>query len=168
MATTFQSFQRLSATNVETNKSLRVIAFAVMDYWFALPLGAVLKVIPCPAFTAANSGIGIIHLDSQTITVVDLRYKFIKNSNQTIKFTKDSPHNMMNFLIMFQTQNGELCGIPVAKTPILTDIALSNIRPLPCFYQQISELSFIKYVAVIPQEQKTEPLQIFLLSNLFN
>ena len=162
MVTTLLPFERSSSKTVEEKDSLRVMVFSVMDYLFAFPIGAILRIIPCPPFTTEDNGIGMIDLGSQTVTILDLRHKFIKKAKEQTIESIGTVNNSPNFLIMFQTQTGELCGIPVDKAPVLTDIALSNIRPLPLSYRQIKELSFINHLAVIPQEN-TESLKIFCL-----
>ncbi len=163
MITTLLPFERLSEKTVQEKDSLRVMVFSVMEYFFALPIGAILRIIPCPPFTTEDNGIGMIDLGSQTVTIIDLRYKFIKKATDNPIETISMVNSNLNFLIMFQTQVGELCGIPVAKAPVLTDIALKNIRPVPLSYRQISELSFVNHMAVIPKKEKQESLKIFCL-----
>ncbi|MGK7947842.1 MAG: chemotaxis protein CheW [Xenococcaceae cyanobacterium] len=162
MITTLLPFERLSEKTIQEKDSLRVMVFSVMDYFFAFPIGAILRIIPCPPFTTEDNGIGMIDLGSQTVTIVDLRHKFIKKVKDNPVEAISTANNSPNFLIMFQTQVGELCGIPVEKAPILTDLALKNIRPVPLSYRQISELSFVNHMAVIPQEEQ-ESLKIFCL-----
>ena len=164
MVTTLLPFKRLSGKTVREKDSFRVMVFSVMDYFFAFPIGAILRIIPCPSFTTEDNGIGMIDLGSQTVTIVDLRYKFIKQATEKTIEKIETTNSSPNFLIMFQTQIGELCGIPVKKAPVLTDIALSNIRPVPLSYRQISELSFVNHMAVIPQEEEEKKsLKIFCL-----
>lgn len=163
MVKTLLPFQRLSGKTVQEKDSLRVMVFSVMEYFFAFPIGAILRIIPCPSFTTEDNGIGMIDLGSQTVTIVDLSHKFIKQANEKTIDKITNIDSNPNFLIMFQTQVGELCGIPVSKAPVLTDIALNNIRPVPLSYRQISELSFINHMAMIPQEGEEESLKIFCL-----
>lgn len=163
MVTTLLPFERLSGKTVQEKDSLRVMVFSIMDYFFAFPIGAVLRIIPCPPFVMEDNGIGMIDLGSQTVTVVDLRYKLIKQAKQRDAATIETTDKNPNFLIMFQTQIGELCGIPVEKTPVLTDIALNDIRPVPLSYRQISELNCINHMAIISQEEQEESLKIFCL-----
>ena len=163
MPTTLLPFERLSGQTVEEKDSLRVMVFSVMDYFFAFPIGAILRIIPCPPFTTEDKGIGTIDLGAQTVTIVDLSYKFIKQAKEKNIEQITQGNSSPNFLIMFQTQTGELCGIPTINAPVLTDIALNNIRPVPLSYRQNSELSFVNHMAVIPQEKEKESLKIFCL-----
>ena len=41
MITSLSSFERLSQQTTQENDSLRVMMFPVLDYFFALPIGAV-------------------------------------------------------------------------------------------------------------------------------
>ena len=163
MITTLLPFERLSEKTVQEKDSLRVMVFSIMDYFFALPMGAILRIIPCPTFTAGDDGIGMVDLGSQTVTIVDLHQKFIKQVTENPQEYLQTRNQDLNFLIMFQTQIGELCGIPVAKAPILTDIELKNIRPVPLSYRQASELNFVNHMAVIPQKEEQDSLKIFCL-----
>ena len=154
-------FKRLSDATTEQG-TVRVIIFALEDYLFALPVEAVLKVIVCPPIRGVvDSGIGMVDLGSQTITVVDLRQNLPSNWDRQ---RKDSLSNFQSsrFLILLQTQTGE-CGIPIEQPPALTDIPLATIRPVPLSYRQVSGLSFATHMAILPEAQAQEPLKIFLL-----
>jgi len=156
-------FKRLSGTANECD-SLRVIVFAIADYLFALPVGAVLKIISCPPISSTvESGIGIADLGSQTITILDLRQKLVSQP-QARQVDEVSPvPTFQRFLLLTQTRTGELCGIPVDKPPSLIDIPLETVRPVPLSYRQVAKLSFASHMAVLPEGQG-ESINVFLLS----
>jgi purine-binding chemotaxis protein CheW len=60
-----------------------------------------------------------------------------------------------------QNTTGELYGIPVAETPVLMEVSLSQVRVLPESYRRADTLDVASHVAVIPQE--TAPLTLFVL-----
>ena len=77
--------------------------------------------------------------------------------------TIDPESDSSKFLILFHTQAGELCGLPVKDAPILMDIDPETIRSIPLAYREVNQLSFTSYMAIVPQENGREPLQILLL-----
>ena len=154
--------KRLSSLNDDSD-TIRTIVFALADieqtsmakYLFALPVGAVEKAIVYPTDRASlKDGIGMMNLGSKTLTIVDLRQKFT---------TIDTDHDSSKFLVLFHTQAGELCGLPIKDAPVLLDIAPATIRSIPLAYREVNQLSFVSHMAIVPQENELEPLQILLL-----
>jgi chemotaxis signal transduction protein len=154
--------QRLSSINDDDN-TLRTILFTLADmeqtsmsqYLFALPVEAVDKAIVYPPDRAQlKDGIGMMNLGDRTLTIVDLRQKFTH-----IPPERDSS----KFLILFKTQMGEHCGLPVKDAPVLLDIDREMIRSIPFAYREVNQLSFASHMAIIPQEEGREPMQILLL-----
>jgi chemotaxis signal transduction protein len=154
--------QRLSGNNDDL-ETIRTIVFSLADieattmseYRFALPVEAVIRSIPYPANKPVlKEGIGMINIGEQTITIVDLRQKFV---------AIDAKTDASKFLILFNTHAGELCGLPVKDAPSLLDLPFTTIRPLPIAYRQVNQLSFASHMAIVPQGEDLEPLQILLL-----
>ncbi len=154
--------QRLSNSN-DDDDTIRTIVFALADieqtsmskYLFALPVAAVHKAIVYPVDRAVlKDGIGMINLGGKMLTIVDLRQKFANI---------DPQQDSSKFLILFHTQSGELCGLPVKNAPELSDIAPNHIRSIPLAYREANQLNFVSQMAIIPQENGLEPLQILLL-----
>jgi chemotaxis signal transduction protein len=154
--------KRLSSLS-EDSDTIRTIVFALADieatsmanYLFALPVSAVVKAIVYPADRATlKDGIGMMNLGLETLTIVDLRQKFTN---------VDPQHDSSKFLILFHTQSGELCGLPIKDAPVLLDISPATIRSIPLAYREVNQLSFVSQMAIVPQEDNLEPLQILLL-----
>ncbi|WP_445630251.1 chemotaxis protein CheW [Nostoc sp. DSM 114167] len=156
-------FKRLSGAVSETD-SLRVVVFAIADYLFALPVGAVLKVIACPPISSTvESGIGMVDLGAQTITIVDLRQKLIPQLQTQQAHQVSAVDTSGRFLLLTQTRTGEICGISVDKPPALIDIPLEVVRPVPWSYRQVAELSCVSHMAVLSVAPNEEPLKVLLL-----
>jgi chemotaxis signal transduction protein len=162
--------KRLSSLNDDSD-TIRTIVFSLADieqtsmsqYCFALPVEAVEKAIVYPTVRGASlkenrailkDGIGMINFGSENLTIVDLRQKFT---------TIDPQHDTSKFLILFHTQSGELCGLPVKAAPTMLDINPDMIRAIPLAYREVNQLSFVSHMAIVPQENGLEPLQILLL-----
>ncbi len=124
-------------------------------YLFALPVESVVKAIVYPApKPILKDGIGMLNLGSQTITIVDLRHKFMSIEPDT---------DASRFLILFHANAGELYGLPIKDAPILRDISATTIRLIPLAYREVNQLSFASHMAIVPQAENQEPLQILLL-----
>jgi chemotaxis signal transduction protein len=152
--------QKLSSNN-DRKDNIRAIVFSLSqqsqsddDRLFALPVEAVTKIIPCPPLkTKIKQGIGAIELDSQMLTIVDLGHKF--NPESSIESSE--------FLILFQIDNGELCGIPVPKSPMIIDIPLNIIHVLPLSFRQVNDLNFATHMAIFPRQENAENCKIYLI-----
>jgi chemotaxis signal transduction protein len=147
----------------EDSDLLQTIVFSLADieqtsmsqYLFAFPVEAVEKAIVYPPDRAAlKDGIGMMNIGSKTVTIVDLRQKFTNI---------DPQHDSSKFLILFYTQAGELCGLPVKNAPEFFDIDPTMIRSIPQAYREVNQLSFVSHMAIVPQEHDREPLQILML-----
>jgi chemotaxis signal transduction protein len=154
--------KRLSSLNDDTD-TIRMVVFSLADieqtamsqYLFALPVEAVEKAVVYPTDRAIlKDGIGMINFGSQNLTIVDLRQKFT---------TIDPQQDSSKFLILFHTQAGELCGLPAKTAPELLDIEPEMIREIPLAYREVNHLSFVSHMAIIPQANGVEPMQILLL-----
>jgi len=134
--------------------ALRSVIFAVQNRWFALPVGAVLKVSLCPPINnSLPSGLGTIDIENETVTVIDLEERFAPNRDYS--FTR-------RYLFLVQTQNGEQCGLVAASPPSMVEIPLNTIRPLPSSYRQQSDLSFVSHLAVLPKVGENATIDVFL------
>jgi purine-binding chemotaxis protein CheW len=160
MLNLFSPRKRLFDTST-TQEGLRAIIFAVMDYWFALPIEAVLKIVPYPSINnLIKDGISIIDWENQTVTVVDLRYK-LGHLEQKGEIEKTC--GLQRFLVMIMTQAGEICGLLVEQSPNLIDIPYHAIRPVPPSYRQVTQLNFVRQMAVLPGTESEKPLKVFLI-----
>lgn len=145
----------------DSKNSVSVIVFMILDYLFALSVRAVHKIIPCPPLDLNfENGIGTIDLKDETITIVDLKYKFKGQSSDKI----NTFQSQNGFLILIQTITGENCAIFTEQAPVLFEIPLQNIRPLPLSHGEIGKLSFVTHMAILPQPERQESLKIFLVS----
>lgn len=134
---------------------LKVLVFEMVNHFFALPLNVIFKVINCPPVTdTVDRGLGITDFEGQTVTVVNLAHKLSPQNSATQQMQK-------RFLILSQTCQGELCGIPIDKSPALIEIPMENIRPLPLSARQVNPFSVATHVAILPKPEGS--IKIFLL-----
>ena len=143
--------QRLSHITSDV-KLLKVLVFEMVNHFFALPINVVFKVINCPSVSnTTDSSLGIADFEGQTVTVVNLAQKLSPQNSATQQMQK-------RFLILSQTRQGELCGIPIDKSPALIELPMDNIRPLPLSARQVNPAT---HVAIVPKPEGS--LKIFLL-----
>lgn len=146
--------RRLSDITSDVNL-LKVLVFEMANHFFALPISVIFKVIDCPPVTdTTDSRLGITDFEGQTVTVVNLAQKLSPQNSATGRMQK-------RFLILSQTDRGELCGIPIDNSPALIELPVDNIRPLPLSARQVSPFSIATHVAILPKAEGS--LKIFLL-----
>jgi chemotaxis signal transduction protein len=154
--------QLLSFSNHTKQNTFKSIAFQVSNYWFALPIGSVLKIISCPVLDSPiKDCLSLVEWEKQVITVIDLSQKIAVEPGLTsLNSLKKLSHD---FLILMQTKSAELCGFLTKKDPILVDIPIANIHSLPSSYRQVADLSIIGKMAILNQPETEQTLKIFLL-----
>lgn len=138
-----------------SDTSVKLIVFPMGSLNLALPIKVVYKILNHqPVYGSGINKVGVAHLDNQEVTVVDL-YRHFFNSSSTREDYRYS------YLVIVQNTTGELYGIPVADTPVLMEVPLSQIRVLPESYRRADTLDVASHVAVINQAEV--PLTVFLL-----
>jgi purine-binding chemotaxis protein CheW len=136
-------------------KLLKLIVFEMGSLNLALPIDSVYKVLNyTPIYGSGINQVGVTHVGEFEVTVVDLYQRFFKSIS-----TKETETG--GYLVLVQNTTGELYGIPVAETPVLMEVSLSQVRVLPESYRRADTLDVASHVAVIPQE--TAPLTVFVL-----
>jgi purine-binding chemotaxis protein CheW len=151
---------RLSSNNLIAESRLKFIAFKVINSWFALPIEAVLKIIPCPPIDGEiRECLGLVEWERQTITIIDLAQKLQPSKSSTLS-TKNVAKSS---LILVQTNSAELCGFLCNQDITLINIDPKNISSIPSSYRQVAEFGVISKIATLPQEEGKESLKLFLL-----
>ena len=154
--------QRLSTT-ANSEDFLRVMMFSVCqpqesapNYFFALPAESIIRVAPAPQNLGNfNQGITMLNIGQDMVTVVDLCYRVLPDRVAT-------PADRQ-FLIFVQTTMGEACAIPTANFPLLLDMPITTVRPIPAAYRQVNDMNFASHMAIIDREAGEAPLQVFLI-----
>lgn len=141
-----------------TDPTRRMITFAFRDIQFALPIDTVSKVIRHPGILGSGLGsVGIAHVGEDEVTVFDLHQRL---HGQPLEDAE------LGFMVLIETSNGELFGIPIAETPGMQDISESTIRPLPDSYRRRDSYGLASHVALIKEAETEETRTIFLLDTV--
>jgi chemotaxis signal transduction protein len=150
---------------METPQSVAVekfVVFTIADYSLALPIVEVLRVVNCPAKTSSElEEIGMIQIDRYVIRVLDLYQQL--NAEAVSQLPRDP-----SFLVIVQSAEGELWGIPVDEPPSVIEFPLQMMRPLPKSGEQFNLLKIASHVAVISQEQETTTIFLADLKRVLN
>ncbi|TBR60987.1 hypothetical protein B4U84_09215 [Westiellopsis prolifica IICB1] len=133
----------------------KFITFTVADYWLALPIKAVLKVVTCPVGDDQKlNQMGLIQIGRHLIQVVDLHQYLSREAvNQLAK--------SQAFLLITPISQTELCGILTYEPPDLIELSLEMMQPLSQSYYQSGLLEIVSHAVVVAQEKGTKT--IFLL-----
>ncbi|MDR9404759.1 MAG: chemotaxis protein CheW, partial [Halothece sp. Uz-M2-17] len=143
--------------NEDNEELLRVIVFPLGDYYFALPINAVLQVIESPPeLTEHFEGFGLVMLEKQSITLLNLHRHFRYKTDPDTKETAD-------FLILTQSRQGEFCGIPIYSLPNMMELPYDEIQPLPSVYRQTNLYGIARFVTFVQFEEQEKKEGIYLL-----
>lgn len=161
MLTPALNHQRLSSKS--SDDCLKVMLFSIShdpasvpENLFALPLEAIVKIIPAPEKLGQfKRGVSIIELEGQTVTVIDLCYRL----------APERPANPLDrkFLMLVQTHAEELCAIPVAAFPELVELAVTSVRAIPAVYRQVNDIRFASHMASIERFAGKPPERVLLM-----
>ena len=137
----------------------KFIVFTIADYFLALPIAEVLRVVNCPAKTSSElEEIGMLQIDRYVIRVLDLHQQL----NEALSQRPKDP----SFLVITQNSEGELWGIPVDKPPNVMEFPIQMMRPLPS--GEFNLLKIASHVAVISHEKVTATIFLVDLKRVLN
>ena len=135
--------------------AIKVLVFSIGSLNLGLRIESIYKVLnSIQIFGSGLNGVGIAHVGDREVTVLDLQQRL---------FSSNSTHETLQgaYLIVIQTRESELYGIPVETVPALIDVPLSTIRVLPESFRHANTLGIASHVAVISNSETS--LTLFLL-----
>ncbi len=151
-------------TQLTNPSEIRVIAFPLANFWFALPITAIRKITLCPPeFGDDAPGSSLVYLDNQTITILNLS-PYLAAVNQEQK----SQTSNGKFLVIIKTTQEEPYGIRVNELPNMLDLPLAAIEKLPSSYRKNTMLGLASYVAVLPSQKRKLLLYLLDLEQALN
>ncbi|ACK67313.1 CheW protein [Rippkaea orientalis PCC 8801] len=141
--------------NNKGGKFQTLLLFSVGKLNLALPIESVQKISRYTDLQGSGTtSVGLLHIDNQEITAIDLHKRLFKVSQALASQAKP-------FIILARNSLKESFAIVVEKTPTLMDIPLSKIRVLPDSYRQADTLDMASHVTMIQQEDQT--LTVFIV-----
>jgi hypothetical protein len=122
---------------------------------FALPMIAILKVMNTPTDLQSISSVGLLYVGQAGIQLL----------NPPSLESEAAP-----FLVIFQTSGTKLYGLLVQQPPDILELPTSTFHPLPDRPTDAGLLSYVKYVALLPESElaflpefENIPSRIYLL-----
>jgi hypothetical protein len=121
----------------------------------ALPMVAILKVMNTPTDLQSISSVGLLYVGQAGIQLL----------NPPAQVSEAAP-----FLVIFQAPGTRLYGLLVQQPPDILELPLSTFHPLPDRSLDAGLLSYVKYVALLPESElaflpefENIPSRIYLL-----
>ena len=136
----------------KTSTIIKLVTFKIADYWMALPMKAILKIVNCPS---PNQGgitpLGIVQLGSHTIHLLDLNSVFCFDTYAT------SPQSPQFLLVLCGIQN-RLWGIALESPPDLIELPISEFQAISTDSRFASKKRWISHVAVLAEQEISRTL----------
>ena len=153
----FLNNQNRDKTINNSNQAGKFIVFNIADYFLAVPISVVLKVVNYPHINnnsnTTKKTTELVQIGSHTIALLDLHQKL--PSNDTPDVNIHTP-----FLLIAQLYQG-LCAIPLESPPNLVELSRDSIQALPNSFAHNDLLKAVSYGAVISDQENT--FTIFIL-----
>ena len=143
------------------SKIIKFITFKVADYWFSLPIAAVLKIVNCPP--PEKGGIitlGVVQLGSHTIQLLDLYSMFDLDADAKTP-------NQLSFLLVLRNTQKKLWGIALDTPPDLIELPLSNFQAVPQNKYFATKRQWVSHIAVVSEQGINCTLLLLNLKSLF-
>lgn len=140
----------------------QLITFKLRQEWFALPIKSVQKVLPMGKVYGDPKGTGVsltIYQDKELL-VVDVGHR-IFGENPSLNLPVTGGNTIQRFLLIVQSSQGKLIGLPIDSLPALRRVSESAFTPLPDAY--ISEAN-IRCVSSLMLQIQESDCPCFLLN----
>lgn len=133
----------------------KILIFPVGELYLAVYLEDVQKVVRVPEiFSSGQKPVGVARFDQEEITILDLHKKIYADSDVAIA-------NYSHLIVLNLSQQNP-CGVPVTQLPIIAEIPLSQLHPLPDTYRHADTLGIASYTVNILQGENS--ITAFLIS----
>jgi chemotaxis signal transduction protein len=156
--------------NTRRNQATQqLIVFRLRQERFALPIQFAYKVIPMGQTygVCQNEGVSLTRYQDRDVLIIDIQRRIFTNAvkqhllSGLSSSTADSQFDIhLSHLLLMQTSQGELIGIPLDKPPSLQRVANSAFTPVPPAYLQQGGIRCISAL-VVPAKDESP---IFLLN----
>jgi len=145
-------------TQTLEKETIRVIVFTLGDYYFALPIHAIIQVTESPPELIQHlDGLGLVMLENQSIILLNLHKKLSPSANAVSKEVRG------DFLVLTQTPNGELCGIPLDTLPNMMELSHDQVQPLPTAYRATNLYGLARFVSFVSMEGNEKKRAVYFL-----
>ncbi|MCG8361913.1 MAG: chemotaxis protein CheW [Pseudanabaenales cyanobacterium] len=144
-----------------TLKIAKFITFKVVDYWFALPMAAVLKIVNCPPQDKGGVvTLGIVQLGSHTIQLLDLHGVLGLDADAT-------PPDQAPFLLVLRSTQKKLWGIALDTPPDLSELPLNTFQAVSIDNRFVLKKQWISHIATVSEQEINRTLLLLNLKAIF-
>lgn len=133
-----------------------LIAFQLRQIWFAVPMTAIVRVMPLgPIYgDPQHTGISVTRYDDQELTVVDVGHRIFSDPGALpAEVLDDATPATQSCLVVLQTRQGERIGLPIDSQPEVRRVPETQIVPLPETYRQHGNIHCISTLSVQAADQ---------------
>ncbi|MCU0535915.1 MAG: chemotaxis protein CheW [Hydrococcus sp. Prado102] len=121
-----------------TEKTKQFISFRLRQEWFALPIDVVQRVIQMGKIYGdpQGTGVSLTNFQGQETIVVDVAHLIFGNSSsqEQKQSSAAGEKKQPRILLIIQSDQGEIFGLPVDSTPIMRRVPDSAFTPIPETY----------------------------------
>ncbi|MDP8964071.1 MAG: chemotaxis protein CheW [Cyanobacteriota bacterium] len=159
------------ASNRKAEATQQLIVFRLYNEGFALPIRAVQKVIPMGNIYGGSqgAGVGLTLYQDQELLVIDVEHRIFRSAPSSYSPKPALPPQgqeeqpditLAGFLLIVQSPQGKLVGLPIDSPPSLQRVPESAFTPLTSTYMAEGNIRCVS--ALILQNNDEPPL--FLLN----
>ena len=156
----------------QTEATQHLLVFRIRQELFSLPTKSVQKVLPMPNVYGdpQSTGVSVAIYQDKELLVVDVGRRIFRetipqplspstSNSSVVPQPKDSKEQ--RFLLIVQSSQGQLVGLPIDSLPLLRRVPESAFAPLPSGYTSEANIQCVSSLMV--QSQGDEP-PLFLLN----
>ncbi|MEM9805635.1 MAG: chemotaxis protein CheW [Cyanobacteria bacterium P01_D01_bin.56] len=144
-----------------TSRTVKFITFRVADYWFALPIKAIQKIINCPSQSEGGVvQLGMVQLGSHTVQLLDLYSAF--GLGDHAKLPEQTP-----FLIVLRGLQNKFWGIVLESPPDLVEIPLDKFQAISADQRFVPKRQWISHIAILSEQKISRTLLFLDLNAIF-
>ncbi|MEB3338428.1 MAG: chemotaxis protein CheW [Leptolyngbyaceae bacterium] len=146
--------RRSAARRAEATQQL--IVFPLKQEWFALPIPAVQKVVALGKVYGdpQKTGVSLTNYQDKELVVIDVGQRIFKQSTPPGSGTADAlADQTQRYLVILQSSQGDLIGLPIDGQPTLRRIPVSAFGPLPPAYRSEGNIQCISSVMIQPDQE---------------
>lgn len=146
------------------NEACEAIVFRVQDYHFALPLGAIVRIVSGRSLQVSTDA-PIPLFDGEPLPIVDLGMALnpgVSSTAMLVDTHSAGRNNNPNFLLIVRLASQQCCGLVVDQLPQIQQLPLEQVYRLPEFYRhQLANLA--THAIVLNSETEGASTVLFLL-----
>lgn len=160
-----------------SDSTQQLIVFRLYQEWFALPIRAAYRVIPVGQIYGIQQGVSLSRYQDRDVTVVDIKQRIfgrtvggdrplLVESKQPDSAAAPQGEDPQRYLLLLQSAEGQLIGIPLDEFPLLRRVPQSAFTPIPRMYLAESGVRCVSALVTLPDD--APPMFLLNLNQLID